>query len=206
MKGYYQDIVTEKSRQVLFRLKSEIDFTLIGGWAVYLYTQALKSKDIDIIIDYSNLGKLQNSYPVNKNARLKKYEIKLEGIDIDIYLPYFSILALPVEEIAGYETRFSGFQTISKELLLILKQKAYQNRKLSIKGQKDKIDIISLSVLSDFDYNLYKQILKKYQLTNYLQSLLDIFTQTKTVEELGFNLHQFSKMKKEIIRKISTLA
>lgn len=203
MKRYYQDIVTEKSRQVLFRLKSEIDFTLIGGWAVYLYTQALKSKDIDIIIDYSNLGKLQALFPVNKNARLKKYEIKQEGIDIDIYLPFYSILALPVEEIVKYETRFGGFKTIPKEMLLILKQKAYQERKLSIKGQKDKIDIISLSVISDFNFTLYKQILNKYRLTNYLQSLLDIFTGTKIVQELNFNLHQFSKIKKEILRKIS---
>ena len=51
MKGYYQDLITEKSWQILIRLKSKIDFVLIGGWAVYLYTKGLKSKDIDIVIE-----------------------------------------------------------------------------------------------------------------------------------------------------------
>jgi len=31
---------------------------LIGGWAIYLHTKALKSKDIGIIVDFQTLNQL----------------------------------------------------------------------------------------------------------------------------------------------------
>ena len=52
---YYQNIITAKSFQILQALKRQYDFILIGGWAVFLYTRTLKSKDIDIIVDYPAL-------------------------------------------------------------------------------------------------------------------------------------------------------
>lgn len=77
---YYHKLVTDKSYQFLQNLKRSYEFVLIGGWAVYLYTQALKSKDIDIIVDYKELAKLKENFDVFKNDRLKKYEIKTGGI------------------------------------------------------------------------------------------------------------------------------
>ena len=46
---YYHDLITEKSWQILQELKRRHTFILIGGWAVYLYTKQLKSKDVDVI-------------------------------------------------------------------------------------------------------------------------------------------------------------
>lgn len=97
MNFFYQNTVSHKSWQLLTQLKKKFDFILIGGWAVYLYTQGLKSKDIDIIVDFSELSKLKQAYNIIKNERLQKYEIKTEGIDIDIYLPHYSALGLPTE-------------------------------------------------------------------------------------------------------------
>ena len=92
---YYQDIITEKSWQLLQEFRKEYKFILIGGWAVYLLTKQLKSKDIDIIIDYQELDRLKSDYLIYKNDRLKKYEINHQGIDVDIYLPFYSNIGLP---------------------------------------------------------------------------------------------------------------
>ena len=73
---YYHSLITQKSFDFLQKLRREFEFILIGGWAVFLYSHSLKSKDIDIIVDYSQLAKLKEIYNVAKNDRLKKYEIK----------------------------------------------------------------------------------------------------------------------------------
>jgi len=68
--------------------KEKFRFIVIGGWAIYLWTGQHKSKDVDIIIpDFKELESLNKRYILKKNDRLKKYEIKIEEIDIDIYLP-----------------------------------------------------------------------------------------------------------------------
>jgi len=88
MVGDYVDIesgdLVEKSWNKLFELKDKINFVLIGGWAVYLYTKRNKAtKDIDMIVDYDTLGYLQANYQVNRNDRLRKYDVKLEeGFDL----------------------------------------------------------------------------------------------------------------------------
>lgn len=202
MSAFYQEIITQKSWQLLTQLKKQFDFILIGGWAVYLYTKALKSKDIDLIIDFSQLDKLKQQSDLFKNTRLKKYEIKKEGVDIDLYLPYFSHLGLPVEEIIKYTEKVETFTVLKKEVLLITKQQAYQARKLSIKGQKDKIDIIALVFLDEFDFDYYRKIIKQNKLTAFLNMLKEILLETKKVEELGFNQHLFSKKKKQVLKKL----
>ncbi len=58
---YYQDIITSKSFKILQDLKRSYNFILIGGWAVFLHTQSLKSKDIDIVIDYAQLEKIRKN-------------------------------------------------------------------------------------------------------------------------------------------------
>lgn len=200
MKDYYQDIITEKSWRLLQSFRKEADFILIGGWAVYLYTQGLKSKDIDIIIDYQELGKLKTKYNVVKNDRSNKYEIKKEGIDIDIYLPYFSNLGLPVERLLKYKENLEGFAVLKKEVLLLIKLKAYLARKATIKGQKDKLDTISLLFLDDFDLRFLTEYVYTYNLRGYMNDLKQLLMETKEAAELGYNLHFFSKKKRQILK------
>ncbi len=199
---FYQELVTEKSWKLLQRLKKQTDFILIGGWAVYLYTNGLKSKDIDIIIDYDQLEGLKNNNDVYKNERLKKYEIKNEGIDIDIYLPFFSSIGLPVEKLVKYTAKLQTFSLLQKEVLLLTKITAYEDRKASVKGQKDLIDIISLLLLDDFDFIFFKKVLKKYDLEEFKKILIDIVTKTKEIPELKLNRHFFAKRRKEIITRL----
>src|SRR3989338_2700437 len=99
MDEYYQNLITEKSFQFLKQLKSQYQFILIGGWAVFFYAHSLKSKDIDIIIDFEELNKFKEKHEVFKNDRLKKYEISLGEFDVDIYLNFYSQFCLPIEVI-----------------------------------------------------------------------------------------------------------
>lgn len=68
---FYHDVITQKSWEELKKIKKGINFVLIGGWAVYLYSKNLKSKDIDILIEYSEIIKLKDKYDFSKNERLK---------------------------------------------------------------------------------------------------------------------------------------
>lgn len=196
--AYYHDLITEKSWKFLQDLKRNFNFILIGGWAVFLYTKGLKSKDIDIICDYTELEKLKTNYELVKNERLKKYEIHAGEFDIDIYVPYYSKLGIPVEAIQKNTRLLDGFSVPTPEALLILKQKAWQERKQSLKGEKDKIDIISLLMI-DPDFEQYKALIVKYNLKEWSQDILKILDETLEVEELSINKHQFSRLKAKII-------
>lgn len=198
----YHDLFTEKSWQILQQLKRQYEFILIGGWAVYLYSHQLKSKDIDIIIEYETLEQLRQAYALQKNDRLKKYEIHLEEIDVDIYVPFFSNLGLPVAEIKAYGQTIEGFVVPKKELLLILKQKAWRDRRGSLKGEKDEVDILSL-VAQEIDWKSYRQQINYYQLQTYSNDLIDLLHHRTAVAELGLNAHHYAKLKKSIQQQLT---
>ncbi|MEM2981127.1 MAG: hypothetical protein QW385_07190, partial [Thermoproteota archaeon] len=81
---FWNDIAIDRSFKILQELRREFDFVLIGGWAVYFLTKAIKSKDIDIIIDFKDLTRLKIKMNIQKNDFLKKYEGEVEGVSIDI--------------------------------------------------------------------------------------------------------------------------
>lgn len=199
---YYKNLITEKSFKILQNLKRKHDFILIGGWAVFLYTQALKSKDIDMVVNYEELEKLRGEFTLAKNDRLKKYEIVIEEIDIDIYLPFYSDLGIPVEKIQQYMKNLEGFTVPNPEILLILKQKAYRDRAGNPKGEKDKIDILSLLKNVNMDFGFYRKILTEYDLKNYLGELKIILKVTTEAPEIGLNQFQFSKLKKRVLAQL----
>jgi len=196
---FYHDLITEKSFKILRQLKGKVKFILIGGWAVFLYTKSLKSKDIDIILDYDQLEKIKNEFNVFKNERLKKYEIKIEEIDIDIYVPYFSNLGLPVEEIQKYSQSIEGFLVPIPEVLLILKIYAFKNRKGRTKSRKDLIDIFSLIIGEKINWQSYKNLIKKYNLKNLDQELKNLISSTISIPELNLTEHQMSRLRKRLI-------
>lgn len=194
---YYHDLITEKSWLELCALRRTYDFILIGGWAVYLYTKALKSRDIDFICDYKELQKLKSHFDLLKNDRLKKYEIHRGEFDIDIYVPYFSDFVIPVEDLQLMKQTREGFYVLNPEALLVLKQKAYEDRAASIKGEKDKLDIITL-VNTMENMKKYEALLKKYRLGNYKTALKGLFGSVREAPELGFNEYAIAKLRKKI--------
>lgn len=199
--AYYHDLITEKSLEMLQTLRRKYRFILIGGWAVWLYTKALKSRDIDFICDYEELEKLKTEYELMKNDRLKKYEIHAGEFDIDIYVPFYSDLGIPVEELQKITKSIEGFTVLSPEPLLILKQKAYQERAGSIKGEKDKIDIIAL-LSATFNISHYKELLKKYRLEDFAENLRKLLKEIREVPELHISQHAFAHLKRKILLEL----
>lgn len=198
---FWPELLTKASWEKLTKLKKEIDFILIGGWAAYLHTGSHKSKDIDIIVNFDVLKKLQQKYNLVKNNRLKRYEIKFEKFDIDIYVPYFSDLTLPIEDLMGQTVMIRGIKTLKSEPLLILKQGAEIERRNSIKGDKDAIDILTLLLHADIDLNKYYKLLKKYKKEKFLSQLIYIINNfsDKNIHYLDISFKEFKNWKKKII-------
>src|SRR3989337_2063355 len=124
LSNYYHNLLTSKSWRLLQALRKNYNFILIGGWAVFLYTHALKSKDIDLILEYPELAKIKERFEVSKNNRLKKYEARSAEVEIDIYVPHYSNPGLPAEDLKNFEVSQEGFKTLEKEVLSILKLQA----------------------------------------------------------------------------------
>lgn len=189
---YYRDTVTDESWKLLTALAGVFSFTLIGGWAVWLHTRALKSKDIDIIIDLPTLGNLRESFDVTKNNRLRKYEIIQGPVQVDIYAPHWSDLGIPFETINANLTTIQGFHVPKSEILLCLKQIAYTSRVGSAKGKKDLLDMVSLLSLPHFSCELYHTLAPKTILP-----LVDILRPLVDIPELSMNRHTFARLKKK---------
>ncbi len=202
MPEFYHQLITEESFKVLKELKKKYNFILIGGWAVFLYAKTLKSKDIDIIIDYPDLEKLRQDFEIFKNERLKKYEIKIREVDIDIYLPFFSRLGFPVEEIKNYTQSIEGFLVPSPEILLILKVLTYKERSGTTKGTKDLIDIFSLLKKGLIEWQKYQRLVKRYNLQSLNQELKSLISSATPIPELRLSEHQIARLKKQVLKSL----
>lgn len=179
MMEFWNDIATDRSWKALISLGKGFDFILIGGWACYLLTKAVKSKDIDIIADFEALGGIREKYGMKKNPKLKKYETVVDEISVDIYVPHYSEFPISPGDMMKNTVSIEGFRVVRPEVLLLLKQRAEMNRHDSVKGQKDRVDIISLLLKSDIDKKLYVELVRKNNLSDFLPHLRGIVMAAK---------------------------
>jgi len=175
----WRDEIVEKSWRVLADVEGLADFILIGGWGVYLWTRKLKSRDIDICIDQENFYRLQSqllqrNYGLKRNVRLMKYEALVGDVEIDIYTPFMSKLAVPCLDMFDQKlySLIERFKVAIPEILLLLKAQAAQQRWHAEKGVKDRVDVISLLKFADIKHAILKQMLKKYDREGTLQSVI----------------------------------
>jgi len=201
---FWSDVMIDRSFKVLQELRKRLDFVLIGGWAVYFFTGATKSKDIDMIVDFENLSKVKSDLDIKKNVLLRKYESEMEGVSIDIYVPYYSDFAIPVEEIVKNIVVVENFRIPKPEILLILKQQAEMQRKDSVKGQKDRVDIVSLAISAKVNWRRYVQLLRKFNLEDYAKTLKRIVRSARIeFEYLGItNPREIKKTREKTLREM----
>lgn len=201
---FWNDVITDKSWDILIKLAKEFDFIIIGGWAVYLHTKMLKSKDIDIVVDFDTLEKIEKKYRLKKNMNLKKYETLIDEISVDIYVPFFSKLAIPLNELNNYCTSIQGLKVVNSEVILILKQQAELERKDSVKGQKDRVDILNILLNSNLEIKKYFDLINKYNLEKYPERLKEIIRiAKKEFEYLGIrDLRKIKLIKRELLKDI----
>ncbi len=207
MTDFWNSLLTEKSWNLLQNISKEpFKFILIGGWAAYLLTKLHKSKDIDIVlVDLNDLDYLKQKYALKKNDNLKKYEIVFGNIDLDIYVPYFSELTIPLEDLDKYTTKIEGFNVVKPEVLLILKQGAELQRGHSIKGEKDRIDILTILFFVDVDFKSYFDLLKKYKIENYFERLKGIIKNFKECSYLNLNPREFKLKREKILMELKKI-
>lgn len=201
---FWNSLLTEESWRILQELNKKYEFTLIGGWAVYLWTKQQKSKDIDIAVGINELQKFKQE-KLAKNDRFKKYEIKIGEIDIDIYVSHFSKLAIPAEDIEKYSSSVEGFRAALPEALLVLKQGAWLDRKYSAKGEKNRIDIASLLFFTDIDFRRYNTMLKKYRLEHYIDELILLVRGFMDYDSLSLTPREFKLKKKSVIESLKKI-
>jgi hypothetical protein len=199
---FYNDIITQKSFAYLQNMKKKYPFILIGGWAVFLYSKSLKSKDIDIIIDYEVLAKIKETDEMFKNERLHKYEISTGHFDIDIYVPHYSKLGIDVAEIQKNTINKDGFMVPVLELLFLMKLFAWHNRRGSAKGQKDELDIFSLAFLPEFDWKKYLKFVKEFNFSEHNEEFVKLLKSMRSVKELDVNEQKMAKLRKKILQEI----
>lgn len=203
---YYHDLVTESSWQTLTKLSQKYRFILIGGWAVYLYTRGLKSKDIDLVLDFGELDKLKQDWEVAKNERLKKYQTRKGEVEIDIYVPYYSNPGLPAQDLKKLSVTRSGFTLPKPEVLLILKQTAAIARQGTVKGRKDVLDIIGLLTSTEISWPNYHKLLTDFKKSELIDHLKELLQKTTQVPELELNSHRFSRLKKSCLEQLEKVS
>ena len=205
VKEFWSELLTKESWAMLNSLAKEYDFILIGGWSAYLWTGTHKSKDIDIVVDYDTLKLLSGRFNLGKNQRLAKYEIKFDKFDIDIYLPFFSKLAIPPEALAGLTAKVQGITTVQPEALLVLKQAAEIERRGTPKGRKDAIDLITLLIHAEVDLKKYHGLIKKNNHDSFAKELATVIKMfgDSDIAYLGLGFVEFKKWKKGMLGKLA---
>lgn len=178
----WRDDAIERSWRVLRRLHGVADFVVIGGWGVYFWARKLKSRDIDLYIDQDNFYRFQAEslkfgFPLKRNPRLKKFEVVIEGAEVDIYTPFMCRLAVPCADVfkEGWISIIDGFRVATPEVLLLLKAQAARERWGAEKGMKDRIDLISLLAFADLKFDLLRRLCKKYDTDG---SLVEVIKRT----------------------------
>lgn len=196
---YYHDLVTERSWEALQTLRKRLDFLLIGGWAAYLYTKALKSKDIDLIVDFHQLATLAEHYALSKNERLKKYEAVAGEVQIDVYLPHYSRLGVPVELLREHTRSLEGFTLLDPDYLLALKLHTLSERSRTPKGEKDLLDCLSLVRSGVADLKSAAALLKRHRLSEALAVFRTLLGEHTQIPELALNAHHLARLKKQLL-------
>lgn len=202
---YYRDSVTQKSWQLLTELAKKYKFVLIGGWAVWLYTKQLKSKDIDIVVDLNQLAELKTRFDLIKNPRLKKYEFRAAEIQVDVYTPYYSVPGgIPAETILKHSAKLEGFTVPKPEVLLITKIITWAKRRGSAKGKKDFLDILGLLSFPDTNLKQVKSHINSAEIKNSVLLLINQLKKTYSALELDINRHQFAKLKFRWLKSLTS--
>ncbi len=201
---FWQNWATERSWKALLGLRRSYEFTLLEGWAIYLYTKTMKSVDIDLIMERDQLWRFSSEYPLKKTEFFRKYEARVEGVAVDIYVPYYSRLAIPPEDVTKMTLIVEGFKVPEPEVLLILKQDVASSRIASVKGTKERVDILALLLRAELDFDEYRDLLKRYGLLQFREELRDIVSRaSKEFSYLGIeDPRRIKPLKKSFLSKI----
>lgn len=164
MTEFFRDDQVRAAQSMLARLQQVApDAVVLGGWAVYLYARGQRSTDVDIAVDFDSFSRLQHEFGdlISKNSNLRKYELKVGDVEVDILVIHFSNAGIPIEHLLEPTQRIRGFRVMSPEGLLAMKMCAWLDRAGRPKGDKDEADVLSLLSAISFDWDRYRADIAK---------------------------------------------
>ena len=202
---FWNSDITGESWNQLISLSKKYKFVLIGGWAIYMYTKLQKSRDIDMVVDYVQTRPLFADFQMRNNPSLRKYEIKFQKFNVDVYTPFYSRLSVSPQDLLNNYRVIENIMVSRVEEMLILKLGAFYDRKSSIKGQKDRVDIAGLVFYSTVDYSRLRVLLNQYKKESYMDLLLDAVgnIDRHLLPYLNLNESTYSKIRKRTLDAIT---
>lgn len=127
------------------------DAVVLGGWATFLRAAVAKSHDIDVIVDHATLDKLKAKHELSVSQHIsgRKFELKIDGVGVDVYPVYQSKLGqklqLPVEALIDRTDRIGGgVRVLTPEAQFVAKMAALLDRPDSLAGEKDRREMVAL--------------------------------------------------------------
>ena len=178
-------------QEIMRRLVREFpDVVLLGGWATYIRTGLAKSHDIDVIVDHSTLDRLRGKYELSPSRHIagQKFELKLEGVTVDVYPVYQSRLGqrlqVPVEALINHSEQIDHVRVLSAEAQFVAKMAALLDRPDTLPGEKDRQEMFALlNTGKSMDFKLIADLLdragwKPEQRANLLGSTFDLLEET----------------------------
>jgi hypothetical protein len=144
------------------------DAVLLGGWATFIRTGVAKSHDIDVIVDYATLDRLRAKYELSASRHIggQKFEVKLEGVAVDVYPVYQSKLGqrlkVPVEALLNQSEKVDRVRVLKAEAQFVAKMAALLDRPDTLPGEKDRLEMWSLlSTGKELDFKLVARLLSE---------------------------------------------
>lgn len=133
------------------------EIVFIEGLAVYAHSTKSSltpegTHDADAAISLSASGTVRDHEEFVTNKRLGKAQIKVDGVDVDLYIEHNNKLRFDYADLAQYAERTSvgrakDFQVAAPGHLLLLKLEALRARSHSAHGAKDQRDIAKILVI-----------------------------------------------------------
>jgi hypothetical protein len=183
--AYHAALDSQESRHRIFRpvpVKKDVwhivadlhslcdgQVVFIGGVAVQALTQKLgaahglpseATHDVDMAVTIAASGALRDKKLLTPNKRLKKAQITVSAVEVDVYVEYQSGLRFDYTELATYAERLSIGKAVKVQIasighLVLLKLDALGARASSAHGAKDRRDLAKLFVMgSDRDEDI----------------------------------------------------
>lgn len=154
---FYPAEFTTRSRSVLEGVVGSVaDAVLIGGWATWVRTQGPMSHDIDLIVGHGALDtirSLTDDVTATDHLGGRKWRATIEGIHLDLYVPYQSRLgqrlALRAEALEAYAETVDGWRVLTVAAHTATKIAAVLDRPDSMPGEKDRAEILALLPQTD---------------------------------------------------------
>jgi len=123
---------------------------------------------------------------------------------VDIYVPHYSQLGLPLQQVIEGARAVEGFTVARPEHLLVLKQREAIGREGSQKGEKDRIDIAALLASGTVDLAEYTRVCRENGLGDLVRHL-GVFVQQAGPEFAAAGLGDLRKvrlLRKRILRAL----